>query len=258
MEKGLTVISDEQKNLLKQTICKGATDAELNMFLEICKATQLNPFKKEIWFIKNVRTGDVQIMTGINGFLSIANNNPLFDGMEVSVEEKDGKPFSSTAKVYRKDRKYPSVATVYLQEYFRPSTTGRGMWEKMPRTMLQKVAKSVALREAFPQELNGLYSEEELPREYGTPVADVVVDAMIESKSEYYYDINILDEDKREKAKEYASSMGAEIKANIVKSTTPLSKLKRCEVDSPEMLSEEAIADAFEARLEEDAQCQQR
>lgn len=165
MNDELVKYSDEQVALIKQTVAKGATDTELHMFIEFCKSTRLNPFKKEIWFIKSEK-GGVQMMTGINGFLAIANNHPEFDGMEVSVEDNDGKVVSATAKVYRKDRKYPSVATVYLSEYFKPSKYGNGMWEKMPRMMLQKVAKSVALREAFPQELNGIYTQEEMPPEF--------------------------------------------------------------------------------------------
>lgn len=197
----------EQVALLKQTVAKNATDAELSMFIEFCKSTKLNPFKKEIWFIKGEK-GGVQMMTGINGFLAIANNHPEFDGMEVSVEEKDGKVVSATAKVYRKDRKYPSVATVYLSEYFKPSKYGNGMWEKMPRMMLQKVAKSVALREAFPQELNGIYTQEEMPPEFSLNSAQVAPQAQ-ESKKLYKYAIQgFQEQDKNVKALEWCEKHG--------------------------------------------------
>ena len=179
-EKSLNVI--ENKNLLLNTVAKGATQAEFLMFIEFCKATGLNPYKKEIWFIKTNK-GDVQIMTGINGFLAIANNHPEFDGMEVSIQEENGKLVSATAKVYRKDRKIPSCATVYLSEYFKPSKFGNGMWEKMPRMMLQKVAKSVALREAFPQELGGMYTQEEMPAEFSLENQKPI-------KKEFNYDLS--------------------------------------------------------------------
>lgn len=190
----------QQVELIKQTVAKNATNAELEMFIQFCKATKLNPFKKEIWFIKGEK-GGVQMMTGINGFLTIANNHPEFDGMEVSVDEKDGKIVSATAKVYRKDRKYPSVATVYLQEYFKPSKTGYGMWEKMPRMMLQKVAKSVALREAFPQELNGMYTQEEMPAEYAVESATPQQEQIEAKKVVYRYAIqSFSDKTKEQKA----------------------------------------------------------
>ena len=198
MSDKVTVYNSEQIELIKNTVAKNATNAELQMFIEFCKSTRLNPFKKEIWFIKSEK-GGVQMMTGINGFLAIANNHPEFDGMEVSVEEKDGKVVSATAKVYRKDRKYPSVATVYLSEYFKPSKYGNGMWEKMPRMMLQKVAKSVALREAFPQELNGIYTEEEMPSEFAVDAPQTKkIDNPIK---QYRYALQCFgDKDKTEKA----------------------------------------------------------
>ena len=63
----LTTLNYEDTQILKvlrHTVAQGATDAEFALFLEYCKSTKLNPFKKEIWFIK---TRDrVQIMTGIN------------------------------------------------------------------------------------------------------------------------------------------------------------------------------------------------
>lgn len=192
----------EQSELIRQTVAKGATNAELQMFLEFCKSTNLNPFKKEIWFIKSEK-GGVQMMTGINGFLAIANNHPQFDGMEVSLEEKDGKLISATAKVYRKDRQHPSVATVYLQEYFKPSKYGNGMWEKMPRMMLQKVAKSVALREAFPQELGGMYTEDEMPAEYSVDTAKTpqITQESLKPAKVYRYAIQEFnDADKNQKA----------------------------------------------------------
>lgn len=163
---------------LKETVAQGATDAEFAMFAELCKSTGLNPFKKEVWFIKTKGytkkdgtevQGRVQIMTGINGFLAIANSNQQFDGLECEVAyEKDGiTPKSATAKVYRKDRKIPSTATALWREYYKPNPYGnKGVWEQMPSIMIAKCAKSLALREAFPQELNGLYTAEEMPADY--------------------------------------------------------------------------------------------
>ena len=172
------IIRKEDRNLLLATVAKGATEAEFQMFLEFCKSTGLNPFKKEIWFIK---TGaGVQMMTGINGFLTIANNHPQFDGMTVKIDEQDGKLVSATCTVYRKDRKYPSEATVYYSEYAKNSP----IWRTMPRMMLQKVAKSVALREAFPQELGGMYTQEEMPAEYSLEVSNQ------KPKKDYVYDLS--------------------------------------------------------------------
>lgn len=146
---------------LKQTVAIGASDAEFAMFTEFCKSTGLNPFKKEIWFIK--AGGRVQLMTGINGFLAIANSHPQYDGLEIDVEvDNNGNPIKAVCKVYRKDRSRPSTGIALMKEFVKPTP----IWKQMPSVMLTKVAKSIALREAFPQELNGLYTAEEMPPEY--------------------------------------------------------------------------------------------
>lgn len=227
-EKSLSVI--ENKKLLLNTVAKGATEAEFLMFLEFCKSTGLNPYKKEIWFIKTDK--GVQMMTGINGFLAIANRNPNYDGMEVSIDEQDGKLISATAKVYRKDRRYPSCATVYFNEYFKPTKFGNGMWEKMPKMMLQKVAKSVALREAFPQELGGLYIQEEMPSEYSVP----------KEEKQYIYDLSFYhDAEKINGILEAYKNKGYKVEGNILYTNRPIEQLKECAVVDSMVITEEKI-----------------
>ena len=156
---------------LKQTVAKGATDAELALFVEHCKGTGLNPFKREVWFIKT--QNGVQIMTGINGFYEIANRHPQFDGLEVEAVEDAGVLIKAIARCYRKDRSRPTVAEAYLAEYGKQY----GNWKTMPRLMLSKCAESMALRKSFPQELNGLYTVEEMPAEFAAPPAQTTTPA---------------------------------------------------------------------------------
>lgn len=161
MTKELTTnITMEMLHALRNTVAPGLTDAEFMLFAEICKSTGLNPATKEVWAIK--AGGRLQLMTGINGFLRIANSHPQFDGMEVSYEWDGKQLMACTVKVHRKDRKYPSVATAYMAEYGKPSP----IWKQMPTVMLSKCAKSLAIREAFIQELGGLYTQEEMPNEF--------------------------------------------------------------------------------------------
>lgn len=163
MTKELTTISDAKLATLRNTIAPGLTDAEFGLFAEIVKGTGLNPFTKEIWAIK--AGGRLQLMTGINGFLRIANSHPAFDGMEVEHDWDGNSLVSCTVKVHRKDRKFPSVATAYMAEYGKPTP----IWKSMPSVMLAKCAKSLAIREAFIQELGGLYTAEEMPASYAAP-----------------------------------------------------------------------------------------
>lgn len=155
--------NNEMLLALRNTVAPGLTDPEFRLFAEMCRATGLNPATKEIWAIK--AGGRLQLMTGINGFLKIANSHPAFDGMEVS-HEWDGKQLvSCTVKVHRKDRKFPAIATAYMAEYAKPTP----IWKQMPSVMLAKCAKSLAIREAFIQELGGLYTAEEMPAAYSAP-----------------------------------------------------------------------------------------
>lgn len=157
---------------LKNTVAVGATDAEFEMFAGLCKASGLNPFKREVWFIK--AGGRAQIMTGINGFFAIANNHPSFDGHESGLIDADGN-FVTTAypknyigawcKVYRKDRRIPTEGVAMLEDYDKQQSN----WKTMKRVMIVKCAESVALRKTFPQEMNGLYTAEEMPLEYNKP-----------------------------------------------------------------------------------------
>ena len=152
---------------LKATVAKDLTNEEFALFAEHAKSTGLNPFKKEIWAIK--AGGRLQLMVGINGFYEIANRHPQFDGIEVETVESNGKLIKAVAKVYRKDRSRPTTAEAYLSEYGKP----HGTWQTMPRVMLSKCAESMALRKSFPQELNGIYTDAEMPREYASDTVTV-------------------------------------------------------------------------------------
>lgn len=164
MTKELTTQNNmEMLTALRNTVAPGLTEPEFRLFAEMCRATGLNPALKEIWAIK--AGGRLQLMTGINGFLKIANSHPQFDGMEVENTFEGTQLVSCTVKVHRKDRKFPSVATAYLAEYAKPSP----VWKQMPSIMLAKCAKSLAIREAFISELGGFYTAEEMPAAYSAP-----------------------------------------------------------------------------------------
>jgi phage recombination protein Bet len=166
----MTQNSVEMLATLRNTVAPGLTDSEFLLFSEIVKATGLNPVTKEVWAIK--AGGRLQIMTGINGFLRIANSHPQFDGIEVEFERSGPELafVACTAKVYRKDRRFPAVGTAYMAEYAKPTP----IWRQMPSVMLRKCALSLAIREAFIQELAGLYTQEEMPGEYAPPRATTI------------------------------------------------------------------------------------
>ena len=159
------------------------TDAEVIQFISICKANGLNPFIGECWLVK-FQGSPASMITARDAFLKRAESSPLFEGMqsgiiiirEGKVQELEGAFFlqgdqlvGGWATVYRSDRKFPYLAKVRLSEY----NKGKSTWAAMPGTMIQKVAEAQALRKAFPMQMSGLYTPEEMPDEQSQePVKD--------------------------------------------------------------------------------------
>ena len=141
--------------VLKTFIPKGVSDKEALLFLELSKAYQLNPFKKEIWVIPY--GNKINIFCGRDGFLSIAHRSGMFDGMETNFGyDKNGNLESAETIVYNKSCKHPIKCKVFLKEY----STFKNLWQTKPHVMLQKVAESTALRRAF--NISGLYDPDEI------------------------------------------------------------------------------------------------
>lgn len=165
-----------------------ATDEELAYFIAQAKVQNLNPFTKEIYFIK-YGNQPAQIVVALKAFQKKADANPQFDGMDSGIiYEKDGEIKRSEgaflprgaeilgawAVVYRKDRTHPTRAEVTFSEYDNSKIRKNGptdqygkptkpnTWDEKPAVMIHKVAMVTALRNAFPNELGGLYEADEL------------------------------------------------------------------------------------------------
>lgn len=152
---------DEDKIvLLKKTICKDATDNELELFIHACNRTGLDPFMKQIYAIK--RGGQMTIQTGIDGLRLIAERTGCYaPGRESTFTFENGQLISATSYVKKRisDGSWHEVAaTAFFEEF----NAGNNMWKKFPRVMTAKCAESMALRKAFPADMSGLYSEEEM------------------------------------------------------------------------------------------------
>lgn len=148
-----------QRALVKATVAKGATDDELNLFLYRCKNMGLDPLKPgQVHFIK-YGSAPGTIIVGIDGFRARAAKTGKHVGTKRGLIRDDkGKCLGAWAEVYRSDWTHPAKEEVSLAEY----STGKGQWSKMPETMIKKVAEVAALRMAFPDELGGLYSNDEM------------------------------------------------------------------------------------------------
>lgn len=153
--------SDEQIDLIKNSICKGANNDELQYFLMACKRSGLDPFAKQIYSVP--RGGQRTIQTSIDGFRLIADRTGKYaPGKEPTFEyDKNGNLISATSYVMKQTRDgtwHEVSANACFNEY----NAGSPLWKKMPKAMLSKCAESLALRKSFPAEMSGLYGQEEM------------------------------------------------------------------------------------------------
>lgn len=151
--------SREQVELIKRTVAKGATDDELALFVHVANRSGLDPFAKQIYAIK--RGGVMTIQTGIDGFRLVASRTGLHAGTDEAVFVEDhGRPVMASVTVYRivAGQRVPFSASARMGEY----NAGQGLWTKMPFAMLAKCAEALALRKAFPADLSGIYTVEEM------------------------------------------------------------------------------------------------
>ncbi len=165
-------------SIVRKYLTKGnadVTDQELVQFISVCKFNKLNPFLNEAYLIKFKSArgdGNAQMVVSKEAFFKRAEASEQYDGIESgiivlrgdNVVELEGcfrqakdVLLGGWAKVYRKDRRMPTVSKVNLSEYDK----GNSIWNEKKATMINKIAKVQALREAFPSQLGAMYAKEE-------------------------------------------------------------------------------------------------
>ncbi len=156
------------------------TMPEFKMFTELCKVRGLNPFLREAYCIKYSNKTPATIVVGKDAILKRAVLNPKYNGMKsgIIVTNENGEEKKRTgtfklptetlvggwAEVFRKDWENSIEASVSLEETIQRKSDGEpnSNWTKQPATMIEKVAKVRALREAFVEDLGGMYEAEEM------------------------------------------------------------------------------------------------
>ncbi len=177
---------DLDLDLIKRTIAVGASNDELALFVAQCKRTGLDPFARQINFVmrrSKSPNGDwmqkATIMVSIDGARLMAARTGLYNGSQtwwcgddaqwLDVWMSERPPAASKVSVWRGSGQFTGIAL--WREYGAPAQGP--VWRSMPAHMLAKCAEMLALRKAFPAELSGLYSADEMAQNE-TQVVEVV------------------------------------------------------------------------------------
>lgn len=158
--------TDADLEALKATVAKGCNDAQFRVFMGAARRLGLDPFARQI--VPIVQGGGMTPQVTIDGFRLIAERTGRYagqlgpfwcgpDGQWREVWLEDGPPAGARVGVLRRDFDQPVWGVARYKSYDKG-----GNWRSMPDVMLAKVAESLALRKAFPQELSGVYTDDEM------------------------------------------------------------------------------------------------
>jgi phage recombination protein Bet len=145
----------EQVEVIKQTVAKGASDAQLALFLQTCKSRGLDPFVKQVYFTPQ------GIIVSIDGLRAIAERTGTYAPGPTRFEYDANGGLVAAFVTVRKmvaGQWFDLEESAYYEEYKGSSP----IWRSKPRVMLSKCAEARALRRGWSSELSGLYESSEL------------------------------------------------------------------------------------------------
>jgi phage recombination protein Bet len=181
MTSSLALWTPEQTQLISTTIAPGCSGDELRLFAYACQRTGLDPFSKQIYAIK--RGGKMTIQAGIDGLRAIAERTGELDGSATEWCGEDGQwtdvwlsskpPAAAKTTIWRKGSQHAFIGVARFADY----NAGQGLWSKMPAAMIAKCSEALALRKAFPANLSGVYSADEMQQADDVQPVQVSVEA---------------------------------------------------------------------------------
>lgn len=186
-----TALGQSELDTLRRTIGHDLDNNEFELFAAICRRTGLDPFARQIYAVKRYdkRQGRevMQIQTGIDGLRLIAERSRHYAGQTpvewcgpdsnwVDVWLSDQPPAAARVGVLRDDFREPVYAVAKFSSYCATTRDGKpqSLWATMPEVMIAKCAEALAIRKAFPNDVSGVYTREEMAQQHnadGPPLA---------------------------------------------------------------------------------------
>ncbi len=171
----------EERHLILETCCGGATEAEAFALIGIAEARGMNVLAQECYFVKRwdrAKGKEVwAVQAAIDSFRIRAEKTGLYDGQDEPEYEHNakGEIVLARVKVYRKDWTRPMVGVARWSEYVQTTKEGRptSFWARMPYNQIAKCAEALALRKAFPTALAKIYVTEEMGQADNEPQVPV-------------------------------------------------------------------------------------
>jgi phage recombination protein Bet len=157
-----------------------APRAVVEKFLALSRQSGLNPLSNQIWCIGRLSKGRVEwaVQTGIDGFRLVADRSTKYAGQDAAEWMTDTgewvdafipklhgtHPLAARVRVYRDDWARPAVGVAEWGAYVQTKRDGAPteMWGKQGAGQLAKCAEALAIRKAFPMDLSGLYTADEI------------------------------------------------------------------------------------------------
>lgn len=164
-------------DIVKKYLVSGGgnvSETEMVMFINLCKFQRLNPFLKEAYLVKfgsspatmivgkevfTKRASKIAECEGWESGVTILNADKKLDRRTGTLVLENENLVGGWCKVYRKGWKVPIECEVSMKEFDKKQSS----WKSMPATMIRKVAIVSALRDAFPEDFQGLYDSSEMP-----------------------------------------------------------------------------------------------
>jgi len=176
---------NEKVELIKKMVAKDCTNDELELFLYTCKRTGLDPLARQIYAVKI--GGKMSIQTGIDGYRLIADRTGKLAGISDphNVDAESGLYPTTASVTVKKLLSNGTVADFTATARWTEYNAGTSMWKKMPYLMLGKCAEALALRKAFPADLSGVYTTEEMAQADNAQQEQAVVAEVERQKAAY-------------------------------------------------------------------------